>query len=138
MKRFLTLFFAVVLVASCFATAVSAAKIEDPIVQPYYVGIKDVARTISISGGTASCYSSVSTRDLTYKISYTMYLQRLDSTWTNVASWPVSGTYRVSKDGSASVDSGKYYRTKIVGNIYDSNWNLIESFDEESNIVRCS
>lgn len=102
------------------------------------VGIGDVSRTITISGGTVYRISSVCSRDLTYKISYTMYLQRLDSTWTNVASWPVSGTYRASKDGSASVQSGKYYRTKIVGNIYDSNWNLIESFDEESNIVKCS
>ena len=124
MKKIFSLIFSLVIMISCIAPTVCAAKIEDETVQPYYVGIKDISRTVTISGGTAYCNSSVSTRNLTYKISYTMYLQRLDSTWTNVASWPVSGTYRASKDGSASVDSGKYYRTKIVGNIYDSNCNF--------------
>lgn len=134
MKKFVLIFMILSIMFSTLPTTIALASGE---VTPYYVGIRETRRSLSISGGEAVCYSSVSTRNVDYKISYMMHLQRMDSTWVNVASWTVSGTYRVSREESKEVESGKYYRVKIIGHIYDADWNLIESFEEVSSTQKC-
>lgn len=135
MKKVLSILIAIVLMLGAVAPAVYAAS--GTVIQPYYIGAKEAVPSIKITSGTAECYGRVSTRNPSYKVSLTVSLQRLDSSWVNVHSWSTSGTYNVSLTKYATVTSGKYYRVKLEASVYDGG-NLLETFEEYSGMLYCS
>lgn len=126
MRRIISILLVCVFIASC-AIPVSAAELNN--VQPRYTYVFDVQAILSIneSTGIASCSGSISARN-SYPVKVTVQLQREDTTgWTAVKTWSNTGTLATSVAKAWAVFSGYNYRVYVIGFVYDSNGNIIES-----------
>ncbi|MPN35030.1 hypothetical protein SDC9_182524 [bioreactor metagenome] len=107
-------------------------------VTPYYSYTDDVAASLRISGGQATCGGSVSAMNPSNKCSVTATLKRQEgSSWVTVsgATWSGSGTGSAFASGTKSVSSGYSYRVFVTGKVMTPSGTLLETVTVQSKIV---
>ena len=126
MRRIISFLLVFALIMS-YTVSVSAAVMDG--VQPRYTYVLDVQAIPSIneSTGIASCSGSITTRN-TYPVKVDVHLQMQENTgWTTLKTWSSTGTLAATVAKAWAVYSGHNYRVLVVGFVYDSNGNIIES-----------
>jgi len=119
MKKFISLFLAVVLVFSLTATVSAETNIE---ITPFYLYTGSMTNSLIITGNTASCKTVVTGLSTVTKIETTQYLQiQSGNSWVNVsgASWSSSATStRLSMTNEKSGLSSGTYRLYAESTVY--------------------
>ena len=126
MKRITAFLFSAVLIISLALPASAAVK---ETVQPRYTYINSVYASLSINEatGVTTCTGRVTAKN-TYPVEVDVYLQQdMGSYWKTVKSWSATGNWSTSLTGNHAVYDGYTYRVYVVGYVYDSNGNLLES-----------
>lgn len=121
-KKMFSVLVCLAVMVGCMGATVGAAKASDPGpgIMPRYLYLDNITPNLLFSGGKATASGSIKGNSSVTKIEYTVYLQvKSGSSWSNATTWTgsVSGS-RTSYSQSASVTSGKTYRTKTVATIY--------------------
>lgn len=96
---------------------------------PFSSGANSVTVTFKISGGTATATGDTTAlADGTYAKT-TVYIQQLiDLNWVTVA----SSSGDSSTQASCSVESGAYYRGRVVAKIYNSSGTKVDELSKNS------
>ena len=118
---------------------VSAASPEEPAGEPipYYIGTFSTSAAISISdSGEAACWGHVDCYR-GYVADAVMRLQwkNANGVWIDYKSWDSEGTH-VDFDETWNVPTGRTYRVKVVGDIFDEDGNWVEIVDAISGSVK--
>jgi phosphoribosyl-AMP cyclohydrolase len=113
-KRILAAIMAMGLVATSLTTAVSAADLSSgniDIVEPAYVIANNPVSRVTISGTTATCYSSTRGNATTISITQTLQVKKT-TVWSNVkdATWTktVNANSITMRNFKYDLDSGTY------------------------------
>lgn len=113
-KRILAAIMAMGLVATSLTTAVSAADLSSgniDIVEPAYVIANNPVSRVTISGTTATCYSSTRGNATTISITQTLQVKKT-TVWSNVkdATWTktVNANSITMRNFKYNLDSGTY------------------------------
>ncbi len=113
-KRILAAIMAMGHVATSLTTAVSAADLSSgniDIVEPAYVIANNPVSRVTISGTTATCYSSTRGNATTISITQTLQVKK-SSSWSNVsgASWTktVNANSITMRNTKSNLSSGTY------------------------------
>lgn len=113
-KRILAAIMAMGLVATSLTTAVSAADLSSgniDIVEPAYVIANNPVSRVTISGTTATCYSSTRGNATTISITQTLQVKKT-TVWSNVkdAAWTktVNANSITMRNFKYDLDSGTY------------------------------
>ena len=128
MRKTINVICILVLIFLCAAPA-SAYTQND--IMPFYDNINSVYANLTIdeSTGIASCTGMISAKSL-YPVSVTVRLQVYkNGDWETLYTWSDSGTWSVTCEGYYAVYSGYKYRVIVLGYVYDSAGNIIESGD---------
>lgn len=124
----LTLCLLVPIAPRSYAAEVNTLAEEE--VELYYTGTSLVSASIEILvSGKAECWGTVSCYP-GYTADAVMRLQWKDSDgiWIDWKSWDAEGNF-VAFDETYSISSGRTYRVRVVGVIYDSQDNIVEVVD---------
>lgn len=89
-----------------------------------------VARSVTISAnGTSNTEVMYTCYNLSNRIYLTVTLQKANgAVWSNYKTWTASGTGAMLFEQSLAVERGTY-RAKVVGTVYDSSGNYIETVE---------
>lgn len=138
MKKLLCFMLTFMLSMSAFATmSVSAYNEQDTvitdIVQPRYSYTNSIGTYLYISGGKATCTSTVTGKSTVTKIVATQYLEKkVDSSWEEVDHWDktVNGDYLYMCNSKDNLDSGTY-RVRTVATVYSgTNYEIVEDISK--------
>ncbi len=138
MKKLLCFMLTFMLSMSAFATmSVSAYNDLDTvitdIVQPRYSYTNSIGTYLYISGGKATCTSTVTGKSTVTKIVATQYLEKkVDSSWEEVDHWDktVNGDYLYMCNSKDNLDSGTY-RVRTVATVYSgTNYEIVEDISK--------
>lgn len=138
MKKLLCFMLTFMLSMSAFATmSVSAYNEQDTvitdIVQPRYSYTNSIGTYLYISGGKATCTSTVTGKSTVTKIVATQYLEKkVDSSWEEVDHWDktVNGDYLYMCNNKDNLDSGTY-RVRTVATVYSgTNYEIVEDISK--------
>ena len=127
------------IIAVMYITTVTACRAEENDVPPVelleYTYTEQIAATLTISGNRATASGMIIPHN-SQRTSVTVYLQRSTtgtSGWTSIGSWSGSSSGGTSEaSGSKTISKGYYYRTYVVGKVYDSAGNVIETVTKTS------
>lgn len=131
MKKIITSFMIVAIMASCLAPCSLAVYEEEhwnvEIVEPRYEVISNISISFVISdSGRADCRGAVIVPS-GYRVDLTVELQqKVGSKWDTIHDWTASGKNYISASGPWYVLSGYSYRLKVTAETYDSYGNLVE------------
>lgn len=109
--------------AAMFVSAIA----EDLITR--YTYITAISAGLSISGSSASANGGIIPSG-NYATNIVVKLQQRQSNgrWVTIASWSGNNSSGVSEaGGTATITAGYSYRTYVVGHVYDSNGNIIDT-----------
>lgn len=126
MKRFISLFLAMMLFLSVACTGYAA---EMPEVQPRYKYIASLSASMLInsSTGISTCSSFVKT-DPGYDVNLVCKLQKYNgTTWENVKIWQASGNAYANISELWAVYSYYDYRVYVSAFVYDKNGTCVET-----------
>ena len=125
MKRITSLILTALLLFSMAIPASAAVKDE---AQLLYDNINAVSADLSISSlGIATCFGSVTAKDL-YTVLVEVRLQmKEDGAWHTVKTFSSTGTMDAACTGYYAVYSGYQYRVYVTGYVYNSSGTIIES-----------
>ena len=131
MKRILSIFLLVLSVLStpCIGLAESKGTMT-----PFYVAIREVEATLSLSGSTASCMGKVKAYDASTTSTVVVKLMKKNGTaWNEVTRWngSGSGTSGATAKGTYSLKSGTY-KVITTGTVKDKNGKVLDSASVES------
>ncbi|MCM1530190.1 MAG: hypothetical protein NC093_09380 [Alistipes sp.] len=123
MKKIVSIFMACLVFCSVGGVTASAAVPPDNggIVSPCYLYTDRASSYLTISGGTASCKSTIyGISGTTTKIVVTQILQKKDgNSWTEVTSWNKTfNNWYCSYPNSHSLTNKGTYRVKTVAKVY--------------------
>ena len=104
------------------------------VITPFYIAIREIDVTLSISGGKASCSGYVKAYDASTTSTVVVRLMKKNgSTWNEVTKWngSGSGTSGATAKGTYTVKSGTY-KVITTGTVKDKNGKVIDSASVES------
>ena len=110
---------------------------NEEFIVPYNIAIAFYDLNLSVGGdGKLVCYGETMVRS-GYTSGIVVELQKDDGGWDFVTNWRDSGGVLSTVDKTWTGQAGYSYRLKVTFNAYDSNGNLVETFVEYSDTVRC-
>lgn len=128
MKRIITGILAFILILGMILPV--SAAVANPItpVEPMYDYVNLVYARLEIGEdwGMTTCTGTITAKQL-LPVKVIVRLQKLDGYWQTIKSWSATGTGSASHTGNYAVYSGYTYRVSVIGYVYDSNGNIIET-----------
>lgn len=94
-----------------------------------YSYISSISATLRVTGSTAKASGRIiPTTRYASDISVMLQQQQNDGSWLTVASWTGSNSSGFSEaGGTTTIATGYSYRTYVIGHVYDSDNNVIDT-----------
>ena len=94
-----------------------------------YSYISSISATLRVTGSTATASGRIiPTTGYASDVSVMLQEQQSDGSWVTIASWNASNPSGYSNTGgTATIVTGYSYRTYVIGHVYDSDNNVIDS-----------
>ncbi len=129
MKKILSLIIVMSILLSMGVQSFAAVnEIHSGEISPRYISLMSIASGLDIDSlGIAECKANMSHRSSDGSCKLTMKLQKSNSSsWSTIATWSKEGTYTCENSKLRAVSSGTY-RLCVIGKVYDSSGNFVES-----------
>lgn len=125
-----------VLLCVLFGLIGMCSAIADNDIQPRYTCTKVINADLVFNDGSASAWGEVIPHD-SYETRITVNLQRCDDgTWVSLSVWTGHNTNGKSEaGGTRNISTGHDYRVYVIGKVYDTNGNLLETVTKYSPTV---
>lgn len=134
-KRMISVVIALVMLLAAIPFVTVSASTND-MVTPFYTNTSSITASLSFSGTTAQCYSTVTGLSGTTQITATMYLYQVnsDGTLSLLNSWNASSSGTLlTVSGTNVVTSGSTYRLLITANVTrNGTTESVSNFDERT------
>lgn len=136
LKKLVALLAAAMLCLTATGMHAFAAQPESDVAAPYNIAIILMSNNLELgSNNTLTCYGGTDVQN-GYNAGVVVELQYHNGTkWETIKTWSDSGADWAVVEEDYTVTEGYYYRLYLTHRAYTSNWSLVETFYDTSNVI---